>query len=56
MHNVTCAVYGWKFVAGKMTDFQFQVLGSWTVEDFEVEKGMVYQLGQKVAFGFAVGM
>jgi len=56
MRSATCAVYGWKFVAGKMTDFQFRVFGSWTVEVFEVEKGMVYQLGEKVAFGIAVGM
>jgi hypothetical protein len=43
-------------VAGKTTDLQFQVLWSWAVEVFEVEKGMVYQLGEKVAFGNAVGM
>ena len=44
-------------MAVKMTgDFQFQVVGSWTVEVFEVEKGTVCQLGEKVAFGSVVGM
>jgi hypothetical protein len=34
----------------------FQVAGSWTVEVFQVERGSIYQLGKKVAFGGAVGV
>jgi len=37
-------------------EFGFQVAGSWTVEVFQVERGSMYQLGKKFAFGGAVGI
>jgi hypothetical protein len=49
-------VHGWEFVTGKTTgEFGFQVAGSWTVEVFQIERGSMYQLGEKVAFGGPVG-
>lgn len=37
-------------------EFVFRVPGSWTCEVFQVEKGSVYHLGEKDAFGGAIGM
>jgi hypothetical protein len=50
-------VHGWEFVTGKTTgEFGFQVAGSWTLEVFQVERGSMYQLSKKVAFGGAVSI
>jgi hypothetical protein len=50
-------VHGREFVARKTAgDFVFQVPGSWTCEVFQVETGSAYHLGEKDAFGGAVGV
>lgn len=57
MRSATCAVHGWEFMTRKSTgEFGFQVAGSRTVEVFQAERGSMYQLRKKFAFGGAVGI